>query len=251
MSVQAQDAPADRRPAKLLVWVISAETGVPLEGSRVAMTLRRDNGVITDSVGRAFLRGLEPRLDMLTVRRVGYVARSFALELQPQDSLELTVVLNLAAVVLDTVVTTGVGASTVLAPGFNGRKKQGNGHFLDRAEINRRSIPTLPELLRTVPGLRLESAPQGGRWLRSARAGLTHDCPMMLYVDGVEVASETTTISMIRGRRVVQRGTSIFDSIPPEMIEALEVYTTSNVPAQFNRGDSGCGVVVMWMRPHR
>jgi len=149
------------------------------------------------------------------------------------------------------VVTKGREASATLAPGFSERRKQGNGHFLDRAEIHRRNSPTLPELLRTVPGIRLEAAPQGGRWLRSTRSGLTHDCPMMLYIDGVAVTSELTTYTMVRGRRVLERGTSIFDSIPTEMIEAMEIYTTSNVPAQFNRGESSCGVAVIWMRPHR
>src|SRR5438067_1011024 len=135
--------------ATLLVWVISAKTALPLEGSRLAMTLRGDTGVVTDSVGRALVRGLARRADILVVRHPGYQARSFPLALQSDDSLELTVALEpIVGVMLDTVVTSSrTGPSAALAPGFETRRKQGNGHFLDRAGIEKRNLRTLPELL--------------------------------------------------------------------------------------------------------
>jgi hypothetical protein len=251
--IRAQDTSGSRRPATIVVWVISAKTAVPIEGSRVSMSLRGDGGVTTDSVGRAILRGLARRPDMLVVKHPGYTPRSFPLAMQTEDSLELTVALEpIAGVLLDTVVTSAPsGASSIYAPGFEARRKQGAGSFLDRLDIEKRQLRTLPELLRSVSTVRLEPGRQGGRWLRSTRTSRTHDCPMMLYIDGTEVTSETTSFAMVNGRRVVQRGTSIFDSIPVDMIEAMEVYTTANVPAQFNHGESGCGVVLIWMRPNR
>ena len=252
-STPAQDTASFRRPVTLLVWVISAQTGVPLEGTQVAMRLRGDSGGVTDSVGRALLRGIPHRPDTLVVRHPGYSPRSFPLALLLEDSLELTVALDpIGVVMLDPVLATGrVEPSPSLAPGFSTRRKQGNGHFLDRSDIDKRNLHSLPELLRTVPGIRLETGRQGGRWLRSTRSGLAYDCPMALYVDGAVVTSETTTRAVVNGRRVVQRGSSIFDAIPADMIEAIEVYTTSNVPAQFNHGESACGVVLLWMRPSR
>ena len=70
-------------------------------------------------------------------------------------------------------------------------------------------------------------------------------------VDSNVVRPDRISARVQYARRVGAAGTSIFDSIPPDMIEAIEIYTASNVPAQFNRGNSGCGVVVLWMRPNR
>ena len=36
--------------------------------------------------------------------------------------------------------------------------------------------------------------------------------------------------------------------IPPEEIEALEVYKSAQVPAQFGGATAGCGVIVIWTR---
>jgi hypothetical protein len=39
------------------------------------------------------------------------------------------------------------------------------------------------------------------------------------------------------------------NSLPPDQIEAVEVYTSAvQIPAQFNTAGSGCGVLVIWTR---
>ena len=45
--------------------------------------------------------------------------------------------------------------------------------------------------------------------------------------------------------------TALFDlnTIGPDQIEAIEVYTSAaNTPAEFNRTSKGCGVIAIWTR---
>ena len=93
------------------------------------------------------------------------------------------------------------------------------------------------ETLQRMSSIALERDQGDGRFV-SIR-GLNADLNST-QINGVNVPSSEN------GTRRVN-----FDSIPTEMIEAMEVYTTSNVPAQFNRGESACGVAVIWMRPQR
>ena len=227
-----------RRDATLTVWVISAETGVPLEGAEVLPRLPPAfGGTRTDSVGRAVVRGLPRRANAVQVRQVGYDPQTVVVPFDEVDTLEVTIALRSTAAVLDPVTTTA--RVTSAAPGFDARRRQGGGHFFDRGEIDRRRPRALTDLLRLIPGIRVERGP-GGYWVRSSRSLGPRDCPMSTYVDGVVVTTETRP----------RRGSSIFDTVPIDMVEALEVYAASEVPAQYNRG-SQCGVVLIWTRSER
>jgi hypothetical protein len=225
--------------ATVTVWVISAETGIPLEGAEVLLHVPPTlPGAFTDSVGRAVIRGLPPLANAVQVRHIGYRPQTVVVPLDSVDTIELTIALQTTAVVVEPVITTARKSSA--APGFDARRQLGTGHFFDRAEIERRRPRAVTDLLRLTPGLRVERGP-GGYWVRSSRSLGPRDCPLSTYVDGVAVTTETRP----------RRGSSIFDTIPIDMVEALEVYAASEVPAQYNRGASNCGVVLIWTRAER
>lgn len=70
----------------------------------------------------------------------------------------------------------------------------------------------------------MERDPFGGAILTSTRG---RSCPLAVYVDGIRAPG--------------------FDlnSLPPDAVEALEVYQRVNVPAEYSHS---CGVVLIWMR---
>ena len=226
------------RVATVTVWVISAETGIPLEGAQVMMLRSEWSSTATDSVGRAVLRNLPRRADRLQVRRAGHTSHIVGVPLDTHADLELTISLARAGTAtLDTVVAIAPPRHSS-APGFDARRSHGHGRFFDRAEIERLRPRTMIDLLRGISGIRVERG-SAGYFVRHIRASHNRDCPMAVYVDGVLVATET-------GR--VRRGSSVFDGIQMELVEAVEIYGVSEVPPQFNRAGAGCGVVLIWMR---
>jgi TonB-dependent Receptor Plug Domain len=234
------------RSATLTIWVISAQTGIPIEGAEVLPHVPPTFGsTLTDSVGRAIVRGLPRRTNAVRVRQVGYEPQTVVVPFDEVDTLELTIALRSTAQVLDAVTTTARFSSA--APGFEARRQQGNGHFFDRAEIERLRARTLNDLFRSMPGMRVERA-MGGYSVRSTRSA-GRDCPVSTYVDGIAVTTEAGN-SRLRARGG-RRGTSIFDGIPIDMVEAVEVYSAAEAPAQYKFGDTSCGVVLIWMRAER
>lgn len=226
------------RAATVTVWVISAETGIPLEGAQVMLLRSEWSSTPTDSVGRAVLRNLPRRADKLQVRRAGHTSHIVGVPLDTHADLELTISLARAGTAtLDTVVAIA-RARASSAPGFDARRSHGHGRFFNRAEIERLRPRTMIDLLRGASGIRVERG-SGGYFVRHIRASHNRDCPIAVYVDGVLVTTET-------GR--VRRGSSVFDGIQMELVEAVEIYGVSEVPPQFNRAGGGCGVILIWMR---
>jgi len=120
-----------------------------------------------------------------------------------------------------------------------------DGHFIDRAYIKKSHAESLPGLLRTVPGFRLDVG-STGNLVRSERS--SSGCAPSTYINGSMVDAE---VGGARSRRFAFQAVSIFDSVPLDMVEAIEVYTPATVPAEFNQGRSDCGVVVIWLRAER
>ena len=70
-------------------------------------------------------------------------------------------------------------------------------------------------------------------------AGARGGCYMDVYVDG----------AMVFDSRSPQNGLFDVNTIQPEHIAGIEVYTsTAQIPAKYNRTAAGCGVVLIWTR---
>jgi len=97
-------------------------------------------------------------------------------------------------------------------------------------EIERESPRSLADLLRHVPGVRLQCrGSMTGCTVRMARA--PRECRPDFVVDGFE-ASNATSLDM-----------------PTIGIIGIEIYRTlSETPLQFLRADNQCGTVVIWTR---
>jgi hypothetical protein len=87
-----------------------------------------------------------------------------------------------------------------------------------------------------VPAVQVEGGRTVGseaRVVSRRRYGATEAaCALDIYMDGVRMEDYN------------------FNEIPPNQVEALEIYQGLDVPAQFQRrsSESGCGIVLIWTK---
>ena len=189
---------------------------------------------VTGADGRFHLPGVPPGLQVLGVSMVGYKRILLPVKIAAGDTLQVRVRLEVEPVPLHEVEVTG---EPVLAPPeFYERRARGGGFFLTREEITRLQPIVFTDVLRRVPGVRLQPVrgPSGNSYQAvTGRMAGSRACPMLYYVDGVPFP--------------VSGDIGINNLIQPKDIAALEVYSgTSRVPLQFSSSTSYCGVVVIW-----
>ena len=115
--------------------------------------------------------------------------------------------------------------------GFSDRKKSGMGFYLDSDQLKGRQTTQFSDMLRTVPGIRVQPAGNGTNVVTSSRDP-TGGC-VTFVVDGAPWQQMTPG--------------DLDTYVRPEEVAALEVYNGSTTPAQFQQaGQSGCTTVVIW-----
>ncbi len=107
------------------------------------------------------------------------------------------------------------------------RRKRGTGHFVDRAEIERRRPAYASEILAYFPGSSLRQSSRGGNQSR------VRGCNPSIWLDGIQAY-----------------GAELDEVVRVGDIDGIEIYSSwSAVPAQFgNRGDRSCGAILVWTR---
>lgn len=190
----------------------------------------------TDNAGRFLLAGTPTGTWTLDVRALGYAPRQQPMDLMPGDTV-VQVVALVRAQVMDTVrVRADAVARTALGrtlTAFEERRRQGLGRFLGPADLNAMLLFRFTDILRTMPGVRLESSVRGDRVI--TMRGMGGRCVPTVFFDRVRIA-----------------GTEALDSfIPPDFVAAVEVYQPGFVPAEFQDIFSGCGSIVVWTGARR
>ena len=249
-------ASAARAQVTLTGRVIATATNRPLERVEVRMPFA-DRTTVTDSTGHFQLTDVPRGEHLLVIRAPGYRPDTSSVRL-------LGDAVSLGEVKLDVVVTPLAEVRVPGAPtprvsprlaGFEERKSMGLGHFLDRAFLDRNQYRQTGELLaQTVPGLIVQ---RGGSnaWATSGRltnptipvrldpsnraAGAKPACFMDVYLDGVSVYTS--------GRSDPEPLFNL-NSMRPDEVEGIEVYSGMQVPAEYSRTTGGCGVVLIWTR---
>jgi len=138
---------------------------------------------------------------------------------------------------------------------FDRRRRRGNGAFLTRAQIDRLHAPRLTDLLRTLPGVTVEPNASGALVveLRRSKSFTFEPVPVPRSDSGgTPIASQATVRKcpatfQVDGLPIDESG-AVDSEVRPEMIEAIEVYSGGQVPAEFNARNSECGVVMIWTR---
>jgi Carboxypeptidase regulatory-like domain/TonB-dependent Receptor Plug Domain len=248
-----------------LVLTLVAPDGRPVAGAEVRVAPDGDYRAASDD-GRLRLSAL-PRRVSLDVRALGYEPATVAIDVADGRTTERTVTLRRSvAQSLASVRVVGTAGMSREAIDFETRRLAGGGFVIDAAQIDRRSASRVTQLLRGVPGLRIERTSPTGVTVTSTRSDrgafevFGGSCPIAWLLDGRQIHVDGSDAPGVSRGGAVRRATaagaandrglqtlSIDDFVDPTEIAAIEVYAGMNgPPARF--GVFRCGVVMIWTK---
>lgn len=233
----------------LLVWPVhlaaqrlGTVTGSVTDTTATPMVEARITAVGTTLVtvtgvdGRFHLANLPTGFQILQVGMLGHKTLLLPIQVKDGETLHVQVKLETEPVPLQPVEVTAEPAVAPLLRGFYERRSRGGGVFFTREEIEQMRPSLFTDVLRRVPGVRLQPVrgPSGSSYQAvTGRVSGSRACPMLYYVDGVPFP--------------VTGDIGINNLFQPEDIAAIEVYSgTSRVPLQFHSSTAHCGVIVIW-----
>ena len=224
-------------PTTTLVGVVRDSSGHPVPGVEVWIR-GSDLYTHTGDNGGFRLPGAPAGAARVTVRRMGFEATTFDLQLRSGqvDSLIVSLTMIPTALAAVNVEEERITRSKRLLSGFWERRSRGFGHYITREEIESKEAHDFTDIVRMTPGVSVVTV-GGRRSIRFSRnAGIRGDCPPQYWVDGMRVENASP------------------DEFPPGDLEALEIYAgPSTIPPQFaprsfTIGQRTCGAIVIWTR---
>jgi outer membrane receptor protein involved in Fe transport len=246
LALVAVSGAAAQNRVQIAGTVLDNQTSTPIPGVNLVVRNAYDQflgSAVSDSAGRFTFTVYRTRAVLIYGARFGYMRTTTPrLYLDGSDFFEVRVHMDPDALLLaplEVVARGNMGGSAVLAD-FRHRLMSGTGHYITRADIERRRPVYVTDMLQDVPGVRLSSSGRGARRVvQMSRSGAL-PCTVQLYVDGR---------FMNRGRTGLLDQVSIDDYVEPESVEGIEIYRgLSTIPPEFYTPDAKCGVVAVWTR---
>jgi hypothetical protein len=224
------DAILPMRGMGRLRGAIRTADGTPIADAR--LQVRATVGGARSSADGSFeLRELPIGTHTLEARAIGYAPLRQAVDIADGDTARLVFIMTAADRTLDTVRVLGERATPAWKRGFEDRRRQGLGRFLDEAAIARRDPIRVTDLLAGLPGMTIREGPfvsQSQLLMRKAGGGL---CIPDVIVDGLLVD--------IAGMRV-----DTF--LSASRLVGVEIYRSRVLsPFEFPML-RGCGLIVLW-----
>ncbi|HEX6314874.1 MAG TPA: carboxypeptidase regulatory-like domain-containing protein, partial [Gemmatimonadaceae bacterium] len=220
-------------PASIKGWVL-----LPEHSEARVQVLVDDVVRATAAPDGSFLvPDVAPGTRRLVLRTTGLLQRRLVLEVVSGQSQVLLVSLRPGPRVVVQVVAPPLDQLS----DFRQRRRAGGGTFIDKTEINRRQPRVLSDLMRGVPGVRVEQSRDGLRYLslhfrRMTPNATAHEeslCDMMIYVDGQPFQGNASAADV---------------RIRMTEVAGIEVYTSAaSVPRQFAGANAACGVIMLWL----
>jgi vitamin B12 transporter len=198
-------------PGELAGRVTSAATGEAVEAAVVEVPAA-GRSTLSDAAGTFHLRGLEPGVYRVTVRRIGYLEHAASAEVHNGRTARLAVAL--APVPLE---VEGVEVSLE-------RPGAAPGERVGRAEIERSGARTAGDVVRRAPGVVLREDGPGGRQTVSIR-GSGADAVLVL-VDGVALNDPVT-------------GEADLSTVPAHAVESVTVVPGAQSARYGPRAEAG------------
>jgi hypothetical protein len=206
---------------------VLTKSGAPIVSARVSVEGAAPVAITNDR-GDFTLDSLPSGTQTVEVRKIGYAATDKSVELSARSAAQTTITLDVAELAPMQIVA---GADRVLEDiGFADRKRRGLGHFIEGDRVNREAV-RFSDALRTAPGIRVVPAGNGRSAIANSR-------------DPVN-GCVTTWVDNVRWREMSPG--DLDDFVMPSEVRAIEVYSSSNSPPQFQMaGNSTCATVVVW-----
>jgi hypothetical protein len=207
---------------------------------------------VTNSVGAFHLAGLPSGPVTFTVRKIGYGAGEFTLQMEAGVTRYQTIVLRRLNNVLSPIVVEESPVHQGLREvGFYERSENARGTFLTPEILATRSSTHSSDFLLGVNGVQITSGSRGGipfgtggyMAISDRRNGhlASGYCVMNVYLDGVRTALGTD-----RGGEVT---TTLDDMISASDVGAIEVYPSGvTSPQQYTGVARGCGTILIWSK---
>ncbi len=211
--------------------VIRDEGQRALAGAQVVV-VGRSTTVETDEEGSFTIARLPAGPALLVARRIGFAPETVRVEVVAATPLTLPLTLRRVVMALDTVLVRGRADVRGPLAGFYARRDRGHGHFFTAEEIDRRNIRRMSDLLRGVPGMRIDPRRSGGSSFRMRGSTVAP----LVWLDGAPMGA----------------GEVDLDNFDPKTFAAIEIYNgPATVPAEFSGGQrmtTSGGTIVLWTR---
>ena len=224
----AQGAPVS--PAGVIIGFVGDSANVGISGASVSL-LATAALAYSDSSGVFRLTNAPPGEHRLLVRRIGFRPETLTVALPADRGLEVRVRLDATALRVAPVVVAARTRYSGPLRGFNERRDQRNGgHFFTAEDIARRNPRLVTDLLRTLPGTRVNYV--NGQNVITFR-GMR--CSPLVWVDGSPASAAYLDPDMFS----------------VTTLAGIEVYPgPATVPAELTwlRGKSACGVIAVWTK---
>ncbi|MGW8266551.1 MAG: carboxypeptidase-like regulatory domain-containing protein [Longimicrobiales bacterium] len=214
-------------PGRIVGRVVDQDKGDPVEGAELRIRGTAVYGV-SDRLGKFELEGVPAGGRVLEVSHLSYRVRTDSLQVLPEQTLEVTVMLSPDPLLLEPLVVS-VRSKVLEASGFYLRREQGlSGVLLTREQIEERNPARFTDLFVSIPGARIAHRDGvGGSVVVFPRGNLMdgETCFPDVWVDGII----TTIVDL--------------DQFNPDQVEGLEVYQGAGTPLRYN---SPCGAILIW-----
>jgi hypothetical protein len=205
------------------------KTGRPLSGARVQLE-GTTRAAVTRPTGDFVLDSLPPGTQTVTVRLLGYSPIETPVDLSNREARNVTIAMEDFVPVLETIRVTAQRERALLDVGYENRKRTGQGWYMDGAEIQNRNALNFSDILRSAPGIRVTQH-MGRQAIENSRDPI-RGC-VTVWIDG------TPWQQMEAG--------DIDGFLRPHEVAAIEVYSSSTTPVQYQQpGRGSCTTVLAW-----
>ena len=195
-----------------------------------------------DPEGYLVFRVKQSGTNVFTIRRFGFAPATTTLNIPEHDTLKVHVIMHPLGLTLDTV---NVTAQAMAASGFRmsqfdqRRMHSAGGHFITRADIDRRQPFSTIDLFKNTLGVEVHRSSRFQTRITSSRgSSIRGGCTMSVGVDGSVFGHASDDDFDV-------------DDIPPSDIYGIEIYSgPATIPAQFVGmvGGNACGLIMIWTR---
>jgi hypothetical protein len=200
----------------------------PLVGARVQVDGTTRTAVTRPS-GDFVLDSLPVGTQNVTVRLLGYAPTESAVDLSPFEPRNIVMRMEPYVPMLEAVRVTAQRERGLDDVGFTRRQRGASGWFMNADAIKSRNAQHFSDMMRTAPGLRV-SQHMGRQMIESSRDPM-NGC-VNVWLDG------TMWQQMEPG--------DIDDFVKPHELGAVEVYSPTTTPAEYQQAGRSCTTIVAW-----